>query len=82
MYGIIWSKFRFCFLRILVSLAFALYRDKDKMLKIIDSLNLKIAARDLRHNDPKVHLQAICGQWLPLSEAVLCILFNFSLYNY
>ncbi|XP_022107029.1 elongation factor-like GTPase 1 [Acanthaster planci] len=46
-------------------------RDKDKMLKIIDSLNLKIAARDLRHNDPKVHLQAICAQWLPLSQAVL-----------
>ncbi|XP_038044225.1 elongation factor-like GTPase 1 isoform X2 [Patiria miniata] len=46
-------------------------RDKEKMLKIIDSLNLKIAARDLRHNDPKVHLQAICGQWLPLSQAVL-----------
>ena len=44
------------------------------MLKIIDSLNLKIAARDLRHSDPKVHLQAICGQWLPLSQAVLCIL--------
>ncbi|XP_033634554.1 elongation factor-like GTPase 1 [Asterias rubens] len=48
-------------------------RDKDKMQKIIGSLNLKIPARDLRHNDCRVHLQAICGQWLPLSEALLAM---------
>lgn len=31
-------------------------------------------ARDSRHSDPKVLLSAICSQWLPVSQAVLCIL--------
>ncbi len=41
------------------------------MDKIIKSLNLKVGARDLRNNDPKVHLQAICNQWIPVSKATL-----------
>lgn len=49
-------------------------RDKDKIDKIITSLELKIGAREARHVDPRVHLNAICSQWLPISEAVLCIL--------
>ncbi|ETE71514.1 Elongation factor Tu GTP-binding domain-containing protein 1, partial [Ophiophagus hannah] len=34
--------------------------DKEKIEKIISSLGLKIAARELRHTDPKVQLNAIC----------------------
>ncbi|XP_006139317.2 elongation factor-like GTPase 1 [Pelodiscus sinensis] len=46
-------------------------RDKEKMDKIVSSLGLKIGARESRHSDPKVHLSAICSQWLPISQAVL-----------
>ena len=46
-------------------------RDKDMMEKIVKSLNLKIAPRDSRHNDPRVQLQAVMGQWLPVSQSVL-----------
>nr|XP_034986724.1 elongation factor-like GTPase 1 [Zootoca vivipara]XP_034986726.1 elongation factor-like GTPase 1 [Zootoca vivipara] len=46
-------------------------RDKEKMDKIVSSLGLKIGAREMRHTDPKVQLNAICSQWLPISEAVL-----------
>uniref|UniRef100_A0ABM5EYZ3 Elongation factor-like GTPase 1 isoform X1 n=2 Tax=Pogona vitticeps TaxID=103695 RepID=A0ABM5EYZ3_9SAUR len=46
-------------------------RDKEKIEKIVTSLGLKIGARELRHTDPKVQLNAICSQWLPISEAVL-----------
>ncbi|KAI4901955.1 hypothetical protein NFI96_032216, partial [Prochilodus magdalenae] len=49
-------------------------RDKEKVEKVLASLGLKVMARDLRHSDPKVLLSAICSQWLPLSQAVLCIL--------
>ncbi|XP_068131426.1 elongation factor-like GTPase 1 [Hyperolius riggenbachi] len=48
-------------------------RDKEKMDKIISSLGLKISTRELRHSDPKVHVNAICSQWLPVSQAVLCM---------
>ncbi|XP_041917809.1 elongation factor-like GTPase 1 isoform X1 [Alosa sapidissima] len=46
-------------------------RDKEKVEKVVTSLGVKVAARDLRHSDPKVLLSAICSQWLPLSQAVL-----------
>uniref|UniRef100_A0A8C5RK10 Tr-type G domain-containing protein n=1 Tax=Laticauda laticaudata TaxID=8630 RepID=A0A8C5RK10_LATLA len=46
-------------------------RDKEKIEKIISSLGLKIATRELHHTDPKVQLNAICSQWLPISDAVL-----------
>ncbi|XP_045216272.2 elongation factor-like GTPase 1 isoform X2 [Mercenaria mercenaria] len=46
-------------------------RDKEMTEKIVKSLNLKITARDSRHNDPRVQLQALMGQWLPVSQAVL-----------
>ncbi|XP_066273846.1 elongation factor-like GTPase 1 [Branchiostoma lanceolatum] len=48
-------------------------RDKEKVEKIVKSLNVTLSARDARHNDPRVLLQAVCGQWLPLSEAVLAM---------
>lgn len=46
-------------------------RDKVKIEKIVSSLGLKISARDSRHTDPRVHLTAICSQWLPLAPAIL-----------
>nr|XP_060611193.1 elongation factor-like GTPase 1 [Anolis sagrei ordinatus] len=46
-------------------------RDKEKIDKIVATLELKIGVRELSHTDPKVQLNAICSQWLPVSEAVL-----------
>ncbi|KAL1007501.1 hypothetical protein UPYG_G00087640 [Umbra pygmaea] len=46
-------------------------RDKEKVEKMMVSLGVKVMARDSRHSDPKVLLSAICGQWLPVSQAVL-----------
>lgn len=50
-------------------------RDREKIDKIVTSLGLKIGAREARHSDPKVQLSAICSQWLPISHAVLGILY-------
>ncbi|TWW67058.1 Elongation factor-like GTPase 1 [Takifugu flavidus] len=46
-------------------------RDQEKVDRVMSSLGVKVAARDLRHSDPKVLLSAICSQWLPVSQAVL-----------
>ena len=46
-------------------------RDRERIEKIVQSLNLKISARDSRQSDSKAHLQAIFHQWLPLSRTVL-----------
>ena len=35
------------------------------------TLGVKILPRDSRQNDPHVLIKAVCGQWLPLSQAVL-----------
>ncbi|XP_021500072.1 elongation factor-like GTPase 1 [Meriones unguiculatus] len=48
-----------------------LKKDKEKIDKIVTSLGLKIGAREARHSDPKVQVNAICSQWLPISHAVL-----------
>ncbi|KAM8973977.1 elongation factor-like GTPase 1 isoform 2-T2 [Pelodytes ibericus] len=48
-------------------------REKEKIEKMVSSLGLKINPRESRHSDPKVHINAICSQWLPISEAVLCM---------
>ncbi|XP_029806402.1 elongation factor-like GTPase 1 isoform X1 [Suricata suricatta] len=48
-----------------------LKRDKEKIDKIVTSLGLKLGAREARHADPKVQINAICSQWLPVSQAVL-----------
>ena len=47
------------------------FRDKDKIERIIASLELKLSARDTRNTDPRTNLQAILRQWLPLSNAIL-----------
>ncbi|KAH7962324.1 hypothetical protein HPB52_015477 [Rhipicephalus sanguineus] len=46
-------------------------RDKVAMEKIVKSLGVTLTARDTRHNDPRVQLQALCSQWLPLADAFL-----------
>lgn len=46
-------------------------RDKEMTEKIVKSLELTISARDARHGDPRVQLQALMGQWLTVSKAVL-----------
>uniref|UniRef100_A0A8C5ZYI9 Elongation factor-like 1 n=1 Tax=Marmota marmota marmota TaxID=9994 RepID=A0A8C5ZYI9_MARMA len=48
-----------------------LKKDKEKIDKIVTSLGLKIGVREARHSDPKVQINAICSQWLPISHAVL-----------
>uniref|UniRef100_A0A8D1RBJ7 Elongation factor-like GTPase 1 n=1 Tax=Sus scrofa TaxID=9823 RepID=A0A8D1RBJ7_PIG len=50
-----------------------LKKDKEKIDKIVTSLGLKIGAREARHSDPKVQINAICSQWLPISQAVLAM---------
>ncbi|KAM5293138.1 elongation factor-like GTPase 1 isoform 1-T1 [Ctenodactylus gundi] len=50
-----------------------LKKDKEKIDKIVTSLGLKIGAREARHSDPKVQVNAICSQWLPISQAVLAM---------
>lgn len=47
------------------------HRDKEKTEKIVQSLGLKVSARDLSHSDTRVRLSAICSQWLPLAPAIL-----------
>lgn len=49
----------------------AVRKDKERLAKIVDSLGVKLTLRDLRHTDPRVQIQAVMSQWLPLSDAVL-----------
>ena len=46
-------------------------RDKKQIDRIVDSLGLKISARDSPPTNPRVHLFALCSQWLPLARATL-----------
>ncbi|XP_058809245.1 elongation factor-like GTPase 1 isoform X2 [Phymastichus coffea] len=46
-------------------------KDKDKVVSMVEKLNIKLTTRDLRHSDPKAQLHAICTQWLPLAKACL-----------
>lgn len=46
-------------------------RDKVAVEKITKSLGVTLTARDTRHTDPRVQLQALCTQWLPLADAFL-----------
>jgi ribosome assembly protein 1 len=65
--------------------AVVIRKDKIMVEKIVQSLNLKVLPRDLKHSDPKVQIQAILTQWLPLSDAVLSkylSLFKINLMNF
>lgn len=49
----------------------AVRKDKDKIPNIAEKLGVKLTARDLRQTDPKVHIQSIFSQWLPIERTVL-----------
>lgn len=49
----------------------AIRKDKEKIPSIAEKLGVKLTARDLRQTDPKVHIQSIFSQWLPIERSVL-----------
>ncbi|XP_011339302.1 elongation factor-like GTPase 1 isoform X2 [Ooceraea biroi] len=46
-------------------------KDKNKLLAMTEKLNVKLSTRDMRHTDPRVQLQAVYSQWLPLAQICL-----------
>ncbi|XP_057324553.1 elongation factor-like GTPase 1 [Microplitis mediator] len=46
-------------------------KDREKMVCMVDKLNIKLTPRDLRVTDFKVLLQTIASLWLPLSRACI-----------
>ena len=46
-------------------------KDKEKLERIVSTLGLKVAPRDLRNPDPRHQLSAVFSSWLPLAGAVL-----------
>lgn len=57
-------------------------KDKAMVDKIVQSLQLKVHPRDLKHSDPKVQVQALLSKWLPLASSVLGKCFYRSSLNY
>lgn len=49
----------------------AIRKDKEKIPGIAEKLGVKMTARDLRQTDPKVHIQTIFSQWLPIERTLL-----------
>jgi len=49
----------------------AVRRDKEKLEKMLATLNVKVSPRDLRSTDVKVQLQAVCSNWLPMASSIL-----------
>lgn len=41
------------------------------LIVIAEKLGIKISTRDLRQNDPRLQIQSIFSQWLPIERAVL-----------
>jgi hypothetical protein len=46
-------------------------RDHLKLEKIISALQLKIAARELSHDDHRVVIHSLLSKWLPVSGNIL-----------
>ncbi|VVC31802.1 Hypothetical protein CINCED_3A025452 [Cinara cedri] len=46
-------------------------KDKERLLKISESMNVTLFARDLRQTDTRILLQSFLSQWIPLSISVL-----------
>ncbi|XP_026813344.1 elongation factor-like GTPase 1 isoform X3 [Rhopalosiphum maidis] len=46
-------------------------KDKERLLKISESMNVTLLARDLRQTDTRILLQSFLSQWIPLSLSVL-----------
>lgn len=57
----IWSLYDTIFVR----------KERDKVEAITKKIGINLTARDLKHRDSKIQLQAVMSQWLPLSDAVL-----------
>lgn len=49
----------------------AVRKDKEKIPGIAEKLGVKMTTRDLRQTDPKVHIQTIFSQWLPIERTLL-----------
>ena len=49
----------------------AIEKDKEKLERIVSTLGLKVAPRDLRNPDPRNQLSAVFSSWLPLAATVL-----------
>lgn len=49
----------------------AVRKDKEKIPGIAEKLGVKVTTRDLRSTDPKVHIQTIFSQWLPIERTLL-----------
>ena len=49
----------------------AIRKDKEKIPGVSEKLGVKLNARDLRQTDPKVQIQAIFSQWLPIEKTIL-----------
>lgn len=46
-------------------------KDKERLTKIAESMNVTLFARDLRQTDTRILLQSFLSQWIPLSLSVL-----------
>lgn len=46
-------------------------RDKVRMLKICEALDIKLTQRDVNHTDARYQVKLILSKWLPLSQNVL-----------
>lgn len=57
----IWNLYETIFVR----------KDKEKIPTISEKLGVKLTTRDLRQTDPKIHIQALFSQWLPIERSVL-----------
>ena len=49
----------------------AVRNDRERLQKIVDSLGVKVAPRDLRSGDGRTQAGAVLSQWLPLAPALL-----------
>ncbi|XP_050532477.1 elongation factor-like GTPase 1 isoform X2 [Daktulosphaira vitifoliae] len=46
-------------------------KDKNRLIKIADSMNVTLNSRDLRQTDTRILLQSFLSQWIPLATSVL-----------
>ncbi len=46
-------------------------RDKEKLQKIMESLQIKVSPRDLRSTDVRQRIGAVMSQWLPLAPCLM-----------
>lgn len=49
----------------------AIRKDKEKIPGVAEKLGVKLTTRDLRSTDPKVQIQSLFSQWLPIERTLL-----------